>query len=66
MLENEILGNYDPIQNERAENVTFEEDGLGEIMNSENTWLTCVFGFAVFALRGFARQYMVVRLYGWT
>jgi hypothetical protein len=34
-------------------------------MNSENTWLTCVFGFAVFALGGFARQYMVVRLYGW-
>jgi hypothetical protein len=34
-------------------------------MNSENTWLTCVFGFTVFALGGFARQYMVVRLYGW-
>jgi hypothetical protein len=37
----------------------FEEDGLGKIMNSVNTWLTCVFGFAVFALGGFARQYML-------
>ncbi len=34
-------------------------------MNGQNTWLVCVFGFAVFALGGSARQYMVVRLYGW-
>ncbi len=35
-------------------------------MNSENTWLTCTVGITVFFLGGFARQYMVVRLYGWS
>ncbi len=35
-------------------------------MNDQNTWLVCVLGFAVFSLGGFARQYMVVRLYGWS
>jgi hypothetical protein len=35
-------------------------------MNVQNTWVVCVIGFLVFSLGGFARQYMVVRLYGWS
>jgi hypothetical protein len=36
-----------------------------KFMNIQNTWCVCIVGFLVFSLGGFARQYMVVRLYGW-
>ena len=34
-------------------------------MNGENTWHVSVLGMVVFFVGVFARQYMVVRLYGW-
>jgi len=36
-----------------------------ESMNSQNTWLVCVLGVAVFARGGFARHSRVVHLFGW-
>jgi hypothetical protein len=35
-------------------------------MNGQNTWLACVLGIIVFSVGIVARQYMVVRLYGWS
>jgi hypothetical protein len=35
-------------------------------MNGQRTWFECLLGLAVFSLGGFAIQYMVVRLNGWS
>ena len=48
-----------------TENATSQELSFGARDMRDHTWLLCVVGMMVFGVGGFARQYMVVRLYGW-
>ena len=46
-----------------TENATSQELSFGARDMRDHTWLLCVVGMMVFGVGGFARQYMVVRLY---